>query len=109
MPFSFSASMTRWNPSVNSASVSPTVWGQQAHVMRLEHRDQLALRVARQQAVFVLAGNELREPQRPAGPARLDHLPRLQVRAADGAHLALALQIVEGTQRFLDRGQGIRL
>src|SRR5580692_9397888 len=26
MPFSFSASMTRWNPSVSSASVSPPVW-----------------------------------------------------------------------------------
>src|SRR5271165_6085998 len=30
MPFSFSASMTRWNPSVSSASASPTVWSSAA-------------------------------------------------------------------------------
>src|SRR4051812_49317592 len=33
MPFNFSASMTRWNPSVSSASVSPTLCSSAADIV----------------------------------------------------------------------------
>ena len=80
---------------------------QQPHPVRLDRRHELALDVAHEKAVLVLARGEGIEVPRLGRPLRLDHLPGGEVRAADVADLALAHEIVERAQRLLDRRQRV--
>ena len=80
---------------------------QQPHPVRLDRRHELALDVAHDEAVLVLARDEGVEVPRVGRPLRLDHLPGGEVRAADVADLALADEVVEGAQRLLDRRQRV--
>jgi len=73
----------------------------------LIRRHELALDVAHDEAVLVLARGEGVEVPRVGYPPRLDHLPGGEVRAADVADLALAGEVVEGAQRLLDRRQRV--
>src|SRR5260370_678974 len=82
--------------------------GQEAEAVGFYRRQQLALDVAGDEAVLVLAGDEGVEGAVARGPGRLDHLPRCVVGAADVAHLALAHEVVERAQRLLDRRQRVR-
>src|SRR5262245_23065770 len=80
--------------------------GQDAEAARLRGRKKIALDVAHQQAVLVLAGDECRQTVPLRRVLRRDHLLRRQVRAADESHLALADEIIERTQ---GRGGGCML
>lgn len=82
--------------------------GQDAHSKRLGHRQQLALGRALQQRVL-----ELQRGDRRPAPEASDRLgmggdPRRHVEEADVADLAGGDQVVERSQRLLDRGAWVR-
>src|SRR5271166_1810964 len=81
----------------------------QAEAIGLQHRHHLAVEPARQQAVLLLARDEMVQAVIFGRPLRLDDLPGRERRATDVADLALADQIVERPQGLLDRGQRIGL
>src|SRR6266478_2903369 len=81
----------------------------QAEIVGLQYRHHLAIEPARQEAVLLLARDEVVKAVIPSRPLRLDNLPARQGRAADVADLALADEIVERPQGLLDRRQRIRL
>src|SRR3546814_5334965 len=73
-----------------------------------ERRDQVLLGIAVQQAVFALRADERFVAVMTRGPQRIDDAPGFKIRARDVAHLAVAHQIVERTQCFVDRRAVIR-
>src|SRR6266478_8125752 len=81
----------------------------QAEIVGLQYRHHLAIEPARQEAVLLLARDEVVKAVIPSRPLRLDDLPARQGRAADVADLALADEIVERPQGLLDWCARIRL
>src|SRR5262249_48257673 len=83
--------------------------GDVAHGVPAHRRDGLALVAARDETVLVLAGDEAVEPCSRGGAPRSVDLRGAAVGAAREADLAVAPEILERTQRLLDRRLRVRI
>src|SRR5213078_1699087 len=79
----------------------------QPEPVALDHRHQVAIEIAVDEAVALLARDVALEAEMARTPLRLDDLPGRQGRAADIAHLALLHEVVEGAQGLFDRRLGV--
>src|SRR6516165_8658456 len=83
--------------------------GQYPQAECLGRRNEVALDLAREQAVLVLAGHERGKRVLPRRGLCLDDLLRRKIRTAEETDLALLHQIIERAQGFLDRGLWVRV
>ena len=82
--------------------------GQHPDAVGLAGRDHVVLERAVEQGVVVLDRHEALQAGRARGPVGVRELPRVEVGAAEVAHLALPDQVGQGRQRLLDRGDVAR-
>src|SRR5437016_4120418 len=80
---------------------------EQARLFRFQERNELAFEVATGDGVVGLERIEAREVLELGDAKGLGDLPRLPIRDADVADLALSDKRVEGAQGFLDRSHGV--